>query len=366
FVDMTFLEKYATIFLTLGWYLKLFLLPHPLTTDYYPYHVPKTSWMDWRVLLSLAVYLWMGYWAFQKMKKARSAETSTSQWHIPAYCVLYYLLTISVVSNIFVNTSTFMNERYAYMPSIGFCLLVAWLVAWKLPEWLKRPSDRPHLLSAGLVGAAVVLLALGTWLRLPDWGGNGARLVENTLRVSPESYRANYYYGSMLYQERYSKIPAEATDAKSMLARKTLVDSMDYYMDRSLAVNPSYQLAGILKVTTAAAKYRDDKQLDKMLQSYEQLVKNQAYNGDMLTNMLKVLKSIKGVDPNVYNFFCHRVGYAFYFKQIGDAQGAVEFLNLGLANYPLDRNTMEDLLEVYTAMGDQGKVMEMQGRIRGL
>ena len=37
-------EKMATIFYTLGYYIKLLLVPHPLTHDYYPRHIDIMNW----------------------------------------------------------------------------------------------------------------------------------------------------------------------------------------------------------------------------------------------------------------------------------------------------------------------------------
>lgn len=56
FMEMNASEKFATIFMTLGWYVKLLIFPHPLTHDYYPYHVPKVNWSDWRAAGSLILY----------------------------------------------------------------------------------------------------------------------------------------------------------------------------------------------------------------------------------------------------------------------------------------------------------------------
>jgi glycosyltransferase involved in cell wall biosynthesis len=360
FLGMAASEKFASIFLSLGWSLKLLFVPHPLTIDYYPYHVPKVSWTDWRVLVSLAGYLAMGVWAVRQLKKTRDTEASGSL--VPAFCILYFLLTISVVSNIFVRTSTFLNERYLFMPSVGFCLLVAWFAARKLPELLRKPYNKPNLWSAVLIGAIALLFGLRTWTRVPDWGGDGRSLVESAIRVSSGSYRANYYYANYLYQERYLKIE-KATDAALVAERNTLLDTISHYLNRSLEINPGYRLAAPLKVQMAVGRFNQDKDLDKLLKALEALIQNQPANGAMLTMVLEVLKSLKGADPNIYNFFCHRVGYNFYFVKKHDPEGAITFLNLALANYPQDKNTMQDLIQVYTSTGNQAKLREMQQRM---
>jgi hypothetical protein len=49
-------EKFATITFTLGKYIQLLLLPHPLTHDYYPRYIDIKSFGDFDVLLSLLLY----------------------------------------------------------------------------------------------------------------------------------------------------------------------------------------------------------------------------------------------------------------------------------------------------------------------
>ncbi|MCS7035262.1 MAG: DUF1736 domain-containing protein, partial [Saprospiraceae bacterium] len=183
FIEMTRSEKYATIFLTLGWYVKLLFWPHPLTHDYYPYHVPKVSWADWRVLLSLALYVGMGVWAVLNLKRRQ----------VPAYAITYWLLTLSIVSNLFVSVGTFMNERFAYMPSVAFALLVGWFLAIKLPEWLKERPQRPYLLGVGLAALFVSVLGFLTVRRVPVWKDVIA-LNTAAVNVSPNSARSHCFY----------------------------------------------------------------------------------------------------------------------------------------------------------------------------
>ena len=57
FYGMSYGEKTATIFHTLLLYLKLHIFPHPLTHDYYPYHIRIMHWSDWTPILSLVLYL---------------------------------------------------------------------------------------------------------------------------------------------------------------------------------------------------------------------------------------------------------------------------------------------------------------------
>jgi len=365
FMGMNPGEKFATIFLSLGWYLKLLVFPHPLTIDYYPYHVPKVTWSDWRPILSLGLYLLAGVWAARQLLSKRSTDDGVpTNKKIAAYSILFYLLTLSVVSNLFVPTSTFMNERYVYMPSLGFCLLAAWFCVKVLPEWLEKRGAKWAIAGIGLAFILAGLFAWRVFVRVPDWGGDGAKLVEKAAQVSKNSYRANYYYAAMLFKERYQK-PQVGMDAAARLA---LLEEINGYINRSLEINPGYRLAGTMKVEVAAAKFRENRQSFSLLTDLEDIILKQPYNGDMLVQLLAVLRALKGVDPDpdIYNRFCFRIGYDFYYKQKGDMNGGIEFLKLALDNHPQDPVAMQGLMEIYTVMGDQIKAADMHQRLQAL
>lgn len=369
FLGMSGLEKLATIFLTLGWYLKLLFIPYPLTHDYYPYHVPKVGWGDWRALSSLILYILLSGWALWRFRKVKTERLEPDQAHsrlrIPAYAILYFLLTISIVSNLIVSTGTFMNERFAYMPSVGFCLLLGWILTQKLPELLKMPPDRPNILGVGLLGVLAILFSIQVWNRVADWGGKGDGLVLSAVRHSEKSARANYYYGMMLYHDQYAKMPV-STDPATNSKNYELLAQIDLYNNRALEIYPDYRQAVTMKATVALARFRHDKQLDKLFNEFEMLIQKQPLNGDMLIVVLEAMKSLKGSNPNIYNEFCHRVGYNFYFKQRNDLNGALEFLNHGLNNFSQDQRILQDLVAVYTAMGNKAKVAELQTIIQAL
>ena len=63
FINATTVEKFATIFYTLGLYIKLLIFPHPLTLDYYPNHIKILSFINFYVILSVVVYLLLVFYA---------------------------------------------------------------------------------------------------------------------------------------------------------------------------------------------------------------------------------------------------------------------------------------------------------------
>ena len=114
FIECTTIQKFATIFYTWGRYLILLVFPHPLTHDYYPKQIPIIGIGDIRALLSLLVYIFIIVIAFMQVKKKT----------ILSYCILFFGLTFSISSNLVFPIGTFMNERFVFIPLLGFCKMV--------------------------------------------------------------------------------------------------------------------------------------------------------------------------------------------------------------------------------------------------
>ena len=344
FLGMNAGEKLATIFLTLGWYVKLLFYPHPLTHDYYPYHVPKVGWTDWRALASLALYLGMGIWAMLFVRKRST----------PAYSIIFWLLTLSIVSNLFVTVGAFMNERFVYMPSVAFCILAGWFLTRKLPEWFKEQPDRPTIIAAGLMVAVVAFFGWRTLTRVPDWK-DATSLNEAAIKVSYNSARSHCFYVTSLYKDEYqtTKDPAK---------KAALVDSMEYHINRSLEINPDYGAALVMKSAVAAARFEQDHQLDKLFHEFEYIMEKIPYNNNFRDFLDKYMKYLDGSNADKYVAFCHRAGYEFYWQKKKDPQTALKFIQYGIDRQTEDIRLLDDASEIYAATGNAAKAAEMKAR----
>ena len=87
FVEMNSMERLATILYTLGEYIRLLVFPHPLTHDYYPYHIPIMNFAKPGTLISLALYAALAYVFFRLWK----------QKSIYAWAIGFFVITISIV-----------------------------------------------------------------------------------------------------------------------------------------------------------------------------------------------------------------------------------------------------------------------------
>ena len=184
FVNMNFSERNGTIFVTLLMYIKLLFCPHPLTFDYYPWQIPKTELTDGLALLSLAIYLALGIYAVYGMIKKKD---------IASYSILFFLIPLAPVCNIFFCVGTLMNERFAFISSIGFCLIVAWFFVEVLPRFLKNITMSKTITAiAGVV--ILCLFSLKTVSRNFVWE-NDTTLSIADVETSSESAKSNCMAG---------------------------------------------------------------------------------------------------------------------------------------------------------------------------
>ncbi len=341
FLGMTGSERLATISLTLGWYIKLLFVPHPLTHDYYPYHVPKVNWSDWRALAGAGIHVAMGIWAVLNFRKGK----------LLAYLILFYVLTLSIVSNLFVSVGTFMNERFVFMPSVAFCILLAWLLTQKLPLLIKEQPGAFNILGAMLAATIGGLYAYGTITRVPDWE-TAFTLNKSAVQSSPNSARAQSFYVTALYQEKYLKIKDEKL-------QEPYVDTMEYHINKALEINPDYGAALIMKSAVAAARFEQDHQLDKFFHELTYIMEKIPYNTNFRNFLDQYMKRLEASNSDKYVPFCHRTGYDFYFKKKNDAKTAKVFLEYGLNRQTEDIRIFKALQEVYTALGETDKAAYM-------
>jgi tetratricopeptide (TPR) repeat protein len=169
-------QRYATIVYSLGLYLRLLFFPHPLTIDYHPFHIRLMDWSSVAVWLSLLVYVALVAYAVRGLAK-RS---------VVGYGILFYLATLSVVSNLPFSTGTFVSERFVFLPSVGFAIVLAWLLSH--PRLLGAlPSPR---YATAIVATLTLMCVVMTVSRNAAWK-NDFTLLTTDARTSRNSVKAN-------------------------------------------------------------------------------------------------------------------------------------------------------------------------------
>ncbi len=237
------LEKWAAIFYTLGKYILLLFLPHPLTHDYYPRVIGMVSFAHPMVLFSLAAYGYLGYQAILGLRQR-------NPWQ---FGIWMYLLPLSIVSNIFFPIGTNMGERFIFMPSVGFCIAIAAL--------LLRWAESGHLKTVLIVaGAVVALFSLKTVVRNTDWSSN-EELFFADVGTSDNSAKIHNACGGILFD----RANQETNPEKRLDLCRQAVD----HLTKALEIYPNYKDAYISR----GGAYFYLKNYDAAIADYRQAVR---------------------------------------------------------------------------------------------
>ena len=328
FLGMTDAQQSATIVLTLGLYLKLLFFPHPLTHDYYPYHIPIMEWSDPVVILSLIGYcLLIGLGLYGLFRR-----------RVFGYAILYYLATLSIVSNIVFPIGTFMNERFLFMPSFALAVIAGHYGSQGLQSTVKwQRLTAVVLLVAGALG-----FALKSWLRVPVWE-NATTLNTAGVSVSQNSARANCFMGTALYQEALKiKHPGE---------HLAMIRKAEIYIDKSISILPEYLSANQMKSGVIAEYYRYDRDLDKLLAGFAEILSRKP-GVEYVAQYCEYLNKQDADLEKLIDFYYH-AGYEILELQQRRHDYALKYLNYG---YQLDPNNAKinyGMGKAYIGWGDQ-------------
>ncbi len=220
FHGATVSDHLATAALIFIRYIKLLLFPWPLTTDYYPPMIPIVGWGDPRAMLGALLLISACVFGIAGMRKR----------NMVGFGLLWFVITYSVVSNVFINLGTPMNDRFLFMPSAGFAVVLATLFAWALE---RVRSSLAMGIARSLIALVLVGFAAQTFSRNHDWRDD-LTLFAHDVTVSDRSARCHVMYAKLLV-EAAGKTRDEAQKNQQLGdARK--------HLERGLAIFPDYAL----------------------------------------------------------------------------------------------------------------------------
>jgi len=258
YVHFTFGEKMATIFYTLGKYIQLLFLPHPLTHDYYPRHIEMKTFGDLSVLASLLIYVSLLVVGIKLALRK----------NLIGFSILFYLITLSIVSNLIFPIGTNMSERFLFMPSVGFCLLAAY--------FLSKLSRNTALIIVGLV---MVGFGYKTITRNMVWKDNFT-LFTTDINVSKNSAKlCNAVGGDMI------RVYSESKDEN--LKKQKLTEAIGY-LNRAVEIHPIYKNAYLLMGNA----YFYLKDYAKSVEAYQNALKIDPQYKDAVNNLSISLRDL--------------------------------------------------------------------------
>jgi Flp pilus assembly protein TadD len=309
YVPFEFSEKAGTIIYTLGKYLQLLIFPHPLTHDYYPRQIPILQLGDPIVIISFLIITSLIILALIKNKN----------WPIFTFSIIYFGATLFLMSNILFPIGTNMNERFLFMPSLGFSLLLAWII-------IKGDSTKFFKIGKTLLILLLILYSYKTISRNTVWK-NDFTLFTTDVHTSNRSAKIlNAAGGSLLTKSEEIKDPIE---------KKKLAIEAEEYLLQAIDIHPTYGNAHML----LGNAFYYQKKYEEAIASYEKTIEFQPDNQDAYNNLAIALRDA-GRDAG---------------ENKGDLNKAEQFLNRSLA---INRNDSETIRLMGVAKGVQGKHQE--------
>ena len=313
YVDFSFGEKMATIFYSLGYYIKLLFVPHPLSHDYYPRAISMMTFGDWQVILSILIYVALGAYALVGLPKKDPVS----------FGILFYLGTLFLVSNIPFPIGTNMSERFLYMPSVGFCFIISVLFY----RFIFKKEFNKMAVIGGLI--LVGLFSVLTIVRNAAWKDN-YRLFLTDIKTVPNSAKLRNACGGELVAQ--SLKPENASNKNSMLTEAVV------HLQEAIKIHPGYKNPFL--ILGNAFNY---------LQNYEASI--QAYSQALL------------LDPDYTEArnnlaITYRDAGRYFGEQKNDLNKALQYLSKAFEMQPNDYETLRLMGVAYGVGGQPQKAVE--------
>ncbi|MCW5924192.1 MAG: glycosyltransferase family 39 protein [Saprospiraceae bacterium] len=304
-VPWAFSEKLATVFFTLLKYVQLLFVPHPLTHDYYPKQIEMLRFGSPGALLGLALYVFLAIYALSGLRRRDPVR----------FGILFYLLTISIVSNIVFPVGTLMGDRFVFMPSVGFCIAVAAL--------LIHYFGKNMQVALGIFGILALLYAFKTVTRNPAWASN-EKLFFTDVKVSLNSAKIHNACGGVLFDR--------ASKEKNEVERSEICTQAMMYLNKAIQLYPNYKDA-----------YMSRGGCNYYLKNYDAAVEDYRRAWQLAEGDLKIKKALALV---------LRDGGKYHGEQRGDLRQAMTYLS---ESWQLNTEDGETARLLGVANGVQGK-----------
>ena len=282
-------SRLVTVFKIFFYYLK---------TTFYPVYLcfeckmaASPSWTDPFALAAIVITLFVLFAAAVAFFKAPLLSLGA----------LWFYLALLPVSNIFPIQDLAM-EHFLYLPSAGFCLVLA-LGFQKAAEALAKKPGRERPLVFGLLALILCSYAVTTWRRSQVYRSDQALWLD-TVNKAPLSYRAQYNLAKLFYDQ------GDKIGAVRRLRLAAMADPSDPYAPHNLGVT----LKAMGRLEEAIGGYREAARLK----------------------------------PEDWSF---RMDLASALEQAGDREGAVNEYRAALKIEPQSLAAADGLGRVYALLG---------------
>lgn len=221
------LTRVTTAVMILGKYLWLLVFPHPLVNDYSYAQIPFTGLTSPGFLISALIYLFFLIIIVFRIRKKEP-------W---VFGLAFFIISISIYSNLFFLIGTAFGERLMLVPSLGLCMaLVAFLNQVLQPSatnlsLIGQKAQGVNWKLVMLIGLTIIVYSGLTLNRNREWKDNET-LITKDAKKNPRSVRLQHHLGNLFRDKaRYEEDPQYRT----VLIRKSLAA-----YQHALSIYPSH------------------------------------------------------------------------------------------------------------------------------
>ncbi|MCD4795104.1 MAG: tetratricopeptide repeat protein [Bacteroidales bacterium] len=277
-------------------------------------------------LMIIPVFLIAGlfFWLLKKGK------------NILVFSIAFFVANIFLLLQFIPVGSAVYADRYAYIPSIGFFILIAFLIMQMIQK-----NEKNKMIFYGFTGFYIVVLAGLSFMRSEIWQ-NSETLWNDTVEKSPKSVVAWNNLGS--YKDK--KAAAAMEDLRFDEAKRLRLEAIGNF-SKAIAGKPDYKNAFYNRGVSSfeVGKLMKDsslivssiKDFDKALEQDAQFPDAYHNRGNAKAELGKLEAALKDFNlaidlkPNESNFYANR---GVTKGKLGDLKGAFEDFNMSLSIDP--------------------------------
>ncbi|PCJ13908.1 MAG: hypothetical protein COB04_15895, partial [Gammaproteobacteria bacterium] len=312
-------------------------------------HFPIVGWSNWQALLSLGIYLALGVYAVKNILKK----------DIIAYGIVLYLITFSVTSNLFVKIGATLGERFMFIPSLGFAIVLVMVIIHFLERNKPQGGDAFYLSmnakSKALIGIVVVITltySVKTYTRNFDWENN-LTLFRADIDATPNSARTHFSLGSTLNTN--SESVQDPTEKAKML-QEAITE-----LQKTVDIHPNFSAAWY----NMGVAYFNSKDEANATIAYQNCLLYNAFDKQALNNLGVIYFNRKEYNEAIAHFNraikanpgfpdpYANMGAAYH--NMGDAPNAIKYYEQALGFNPNNRMVNSNLAKLYNTLGEDAK-----------
>ncbi|MEO8086987.1 MAG: tetratricopeptide repeat protein [Bacteroidota bacterium] len=222
--------RLATIFYVLFQYIRLLVLPYPLSCDYSFKQLDLASWGEALPWVSLLFYAGIAFIALRNYKTNK----------LLSFGILFFLGSIALYSNILMTIGSLFAERFLYTAVLGFAIVIVWLLmkAMKIPLAAESKKAGDEIFNRGnqkmfiMLAILIVPCSFITVSRNADWKDTVTLFTKDVVNA-PNSALLQFNFANELKVEK----AANETDVN---IKNSILDSSIMHYKKALEIYPQY------------------------------------------------------------------------------------------------------------------------------